>query len=779
MTSNDPSHSIFGDLFRDCGLLVEQGRTEEAELRLSSEIIKNPDDPSLYSNLALVKTASGHQELAKDLLLKSIQLDPSHYHALHQLGIISFKEGDLTESYRLVRAALDSRPSSAEAFNTLAMVQLGLGDLRDSEASILQALKIDPLNFIYQTNYAQILLKLGRHREAAKVLIECSINHPETDTPLVLLGQSLRAYDNPVETLNQILNESSEGRPFEAVVSIRARYLLAMGQPDVALEDIYYLVSCGDQEVWALSLLMQAYYEINSFYEACRVGLQILRREPRNLAALNTIGLSYGYMNRNGSAIRTFEKANKAHPNHAGVLNNLAAALMRGGSVTRAFHLYSKAFRIDPANRECFYNLMFAYSISGVDIIPEMLEVGKAFWKANSTLQPKLATEGIESSPEASCLPATFRLAADSGSKLRIGILSSDLGDHCVGHFLAGILTHYERDLFHIELICPKRRFEHKEESLIALADIGYSLQGASLQEARTIVKSRRYDAIIECNGYTDRTGIELLADRCSPIQAHYIGYHGSTAMPTMDYFITDGIVVNESMESHFTERILRLRRTWLAMMPRPDMPSAKSVATADRPIFGFFGQCAKITDECLTFWSEVFRAVPRAYLLLKDRNFGDRDVVKSLLTRLDAVGIGADRVFTLPLTANWTDHMQLYNAVDIALDSTPWSSATTAFDALGMGVPLMAIQGAAASARMSSSVVQGAGRAEWICKTPEQYAQLAQSLSADYAYIRANKNELQRAVLSGPLCDTASMARELERALLSIVRCSKTNAQP
>ena len=335
-------------------------------------------------------------------------------------------------------------------------------------------------------------------------------------------------------------------------------------------------------------------------------------------------------------------------------------------------------------------------------------------------------------------------------------------------------MTHYDRKLFHIELICPKRRFEQKEEDLIALADIGYSLQGTSLHEARSIVRARRYDAIIECNGYTDRTGIELLADRCSPVQAHYIGYHGSTAMPTMDYFITDGIVVNESMESQFTEHILRLRRTWLAMMPRPDLPSAIPIATADRPVFGFFGQCAKITDETLSFWSEVFRAVPRAFLLLKDRNLCDRGVVKALLNRLDAAGIEADRVFTLPLTANWADHMQLYNAVDIALDSTPWSSATTAFDALAMGVPLMAIQGLTASARMSSSVVLGAGKPEWICKTPEEYAELAQSLSAGYEDIRANKGELQRAVLSGPLCDTASMARELESALRSVIYQSR-----
>jgi protein O-GlcNAc transferase len=779
MTSTDFNHSPFADLFRDCGQLVAQGKADEAELRLASEIKRNPDDPSLYSNLALVKTASGCHKAAKDLLLKSIELDPNHYHALHQLGIFAFNQGEFSESYRLVRAALDSRPTSAEAANSLAMVQLALENHQEAELLISQAIKAEPSNFLYNTNHVRILLKLGKHREAAKILIDCMIDHSETDTTLILLGQSLRIYDKPLEALNQILNEASERRSIESLVSIRAQYLLSTGQADLALEDIYYLISCDDQAVCALSLLMKAYYEMNNFYEATRVGLRLLRQDPKNLGALNTIGLSYGYMNRIRSAIRAFERANKVHPKHAGVLNNLAGALMRGGDVSRPFHLYREALRVDPSSRECFYNLMFAYSISGIGKSLEMLEVGQAFWSRNATKELQSITRDGRAPLEDTCMPANFRLALNSAKRQRIGILSSDLGDHCVGHFLSGILHHYDRDLFHIELICPKRRFEHKEETLIGLADFGYSLQGVSLQEARTIVRARRYDAIIECNGYTDRTGIELLADRCAPIQAHYIGYHGSTAMPEIDYFITDGIVVDKSMDAQFTERILRMKRTWLAMMPRPDMPSATSLATADRPIFGFFGQCAKITDECLTYWSEVFRAVPRAYLLLKDRNLGDRGVVRALLSRLDKVGIGANRVFTLPLAANWSDHMQLYNAVDIALDSTPWSSATTAFDTLAMGVPLMAIQGLTASARMSSSVVHGAGRPEWICKTPKEYAQLAQRLAADYTNIRANKGELQRAVISGPLFDTVSMTRELETALRSIIHSPMAAAQP
>ena len=117
---------------------------------------------------------------------------------------------------------------------------------------------------------------------------------------------------------------------------------------------------------------------------------------------------------------------------------------------------------------------------------------------------------------------------------------------------------------------------------------------------------------------------------------------------------------------------------------------------------------------------------------------------------------------------------MDYYNLVDYALDSTPWSSATTGFDALGMGVPLLAIQGETIASRMSSSLVSHLGRAEWIATSPSDYARFGQKIACEFMDVRQQKEILQAEVQSSSLFDGRSLARSLEEALLHTLDSSR-----
>jgi predicted O-linked N-acetylglucosamine transferase (SPINDLY family) len=112
---------------------------------------------------------------------------------------------------------------------------------------------------------------------------------------------------------------------------------------------------------------------------------------------------------------------------------------------------------------------------------------------------------------------------------------------------------------------------------------------------------------------------------------------------------------------------------------------------------------------------------------------------------------------------------MALYNQLDVALDTTPWSSATTGFDALAMGVPLVAIRGGSTSARMSASILKGLGRPEWIAETPEQFARIVAKLCGNLISLRDAKTKLRGEVLASPLTDGADLCRRLELAFTTM----------
>jgi predicted O-linked N-acetylglucosamine transferase (SPINDLY family) len=138
---------------------------------------------------------------------------------------------------------------------------------------------------------------------------------------------------------------------------------------------------------------------------------------------------------------------------------------------------------------------------------------------------------------------------------------------------------------------------------------------------------------------------------------------------------------------------------------------------------------------------------------------------------RLVDHGVEAHRVVFLPPAAEWTDHVDLYNVLDVAMDSTPWSSATTAFEALAMGTPLVAIRGKRMVSRMSSSVVRGLGHPEWTAETPEQFAERVAALCEDLPKLRAKKAERQKQMMDSPLFDGEDLARQVEAALLDMAR--------
>jgi protein O-GlcNAc transferase len=90
---------------------------------------------------------------------------------------------------------------------------------------------------------------------------------------------------------------------------------------------------------------------------------------------------------------------------------------------------------------------------------------------------------------------------------------------------------------------------------------------------------------------------------------------------------------------------------------------------------------------------------------LIKDRGVSSQKLELDLSKSFAENGISIDRIILINAVATHLDHLSCYNAIDIALDTTPWSSATTAFECWGMGVPLVSIYGDTMSGRMSSSI--------------------------------------------------------------------------
>ena len=167
--------------------------------------------------------------------------------------------------------------------------------------------------------------------------------------------------------------------------------------------------------------------------------------------------------------------------------------------------------------------------------------------------------------------------------------------------------------------------------------------------------------------------------------------------------------------------------------------------------------------------WAQILARAPHAKLMLKDKFVGDEKIQLKIVMFMASHNISEDRILFEPRTADWFQHMALYNQLDLALDTSPWSSATTAFDALSMGTPLISLLGQTAAGRMSSSALHHCGRHEWIANSRELFVSKCLNIIDNVQTHRKNRLEYQSEILRSELYDGAAMARAMQSFLLSI----------
>ncbi len=104
-------------------------------------------------------------------------------------------------------------------------------------------------------------------------------------------------------------------------------------------------------------------------------------------------------------------------------------------------------------------------------------------------------------------------------------------------------------------------------------------------------------------------------------------------------------------------------------------------------------------------------------------------------------------------------EYLRRVGAVDVALDTTPYSGGTTTCDALWMGVPVVTLAGDRSVSRSAASILHTAGLRDWIAPTPDDYVGIALRESRR----RQEPSALRRRMRASPLMDEARFVRDLE----------------
>lgn len=373
---------------------------------------------------------------------------------------------------------------------------------------------------------------------------------------------------------------------------------------------------------------------------------------------------------------------------------------------------------------------------------------------------------------------------------LRIGLLTSDLGDHPIGRNMAGFVAGRDRARTWLAVYDTAGRVEEASRWFRARVDLWRSVAPLDDHIIAEVIRADRIDVLVVLAGRFDKNRPLVAMARPAPVQ---VAMHdgGPSGMgegddPAIAAWITDAVLhplregVGEGAgDRSGGDRLVRLPVFY--NYPPPAHPPPARVPDGEGPVLGSFSNPAKLSAATLATWGRILARLPDARLLLKYHAwYADPEVQGRVRAAIAGAGGDPGRLLFFQGEAEIAEaHLQHYGRVDLALDPFPFSGATTSFEALAMGVPVLTLPGRAAIGRTTTAILRPLGLDELVSVSQDDYVERASALVRDRSRLARLRREIPGRLAASALLDGPGFAASLEAALRGLwrERCRKLDA--
>jgi protein O-GlcNAc transferase len=164
-----------------------------------------------------------------------------------------------------------------------------------------------------------------------------------------------------------------------------------------------------------------------------------------------------------------------------------------------------------------------------------------------------------------------------------------------------------------------------------------------------------------------------------------------------------------------------------------------------------------------IALWSQLLVAVPRSRMLLGAMRTDGR--VEQLIDEFARHGVVKDRLSFHPRSAH--DRLSgTSSAVDICLDTFPYTGGTTTCHALWMGVPTLTLAGGTFPGQTGAGILGHVGLTAFITRNTTEFVERGAALAADLPLLAGLRDELRERLARSAFGQPALIAAALERAL-------------
>jgi protein O-GlcNAc transferase len=608
-------------------------------------------------------------------------------------------------------------------------IELGLAHHRDNRFAEAEAI------------YRQVLAAQPDQPDALNLLGALAHQHGRHDVAVELIGRAV-AVNSAMPDFHNNLGEALRalGRLDEAAAAFRRALALRPFCANASSNLGAALVQLGDPD------------------QAVAVCEQAVAQGADSPQLRNNLGIALKELGRSSDAIACFEALLARHPDFVEAQENLANALRQQGRIEEALGWLERALAARPDAprlwRSYLSGLLYRAARDEAALYDAHLRFGRRFARPDDALTVPLHRD------------------RDPERRLRVGVLSSDLRDHPTGRTMRHWFAHRDPRALALIAYSEVARPDAETAWFRRHCDEFHSTVGLSDQAVATMMRAHRIDILLIAAGHFDENRPTVAAWRAAPIQIN--AWDGATSgLAALDYALVDPIGSPPDSPERWVETRLYLP-SFVVYDPPDDAPAVGPLPAlaAGRVTFGSFNNPAKITPAVIALWSQVLAGVPDSRLTLKCANrYADPAVRERFRALFEAHGIAAERLDIRTRGTPRAEHLADYREIDIALDGFPFSGATTSFEALSMGVPVISLAGAGFIERMTAALLHAVGLEQLAVREPPDFVAQAVALAGDLPRLAALRAGLRARLSGSPVCDGAGQARALTALLRDVWR--------
>ncbi|MEI7464876.1 MAG: tetratricopeptide repeat protein [Burkholderiales bacterium] len=723
-----PKHSAgAGALLAAAEQRIQAGQLEPAADLLRQVLALDAGSPPANNLLAILALMRTDSAAAVDHARRAVERAPRDPSLQFTLGRAFKAAGELDRAVATYRRAIELHPSFAEAHVSLGIALKAQGDLEAAIACYERAIRINPQLAVAHSNLGAALAL----RAERKAIVDGDDALP-TDEMIEAQQRAaaLDPHDPEVQrNLGAILLRA--GRPADAMHAFNAALTIDPTDLESCMHFGKCLVDLGDHGL------------ARGLYEKWLAG------NDKNAKVMRALANALTMLGESDAGIDWAERSLELEANPI-------TAMQLGNSLLQARRIPEGVARcregIDQSGRDV---ALYPVLLMAANYL---YEDPQPIFDAHAELSAQLAPLLNRQSPR----------QRSAGDRLRVGYVSGDFVRHSVAFFISPLFAHHDRARFEVFCYHNNPRSDAVTERLKSFGHRWVESAHLSDNALDRRIRADGIDILIDLTGQTANSRMMVFARGPAPVQVGYLGYPTVSGVPAMDWRITDQVIDPGDQPAFESDRPLALPRSMFCYQPDADAPDVAPPPMLRNGYltFGSFNNIAKVTDHTLELWAAAMNAVSRSHLLLKSASMAQASNRADIEGFMAARGIEASRLRLHGRQAADSDHLALYNEVDIALDTFPYNGATTTCEALWMGLPVISMRGRTHTSRMGASILAAIGRSDCVAHDDDGFARLAATLAADAEALARWRTGARSHLAHSALCDGPGFARSFEHAL-------------